>query len=303
MNSMNSSENFREDCLTFPVNMKGFRVLVHCSAATKDCRLTNGSNLVQEHVFGNQSSTFALPRDFRQRISSDEVQRNREAVPLDLQPQVKTSLTSEDGQNYGAIPMLMFASRPLTLISEHPIDIPQNYVVGQQRQQIPELQFDRFPNPTSLLVWKRRFKTQVSNGSYCPSEVMLCFKVVEMVDSLDDLKSSRSVYGKVFPKFEMLDAKIASALNKIIKNSHFKKKVSLEEQKAQKEDRFPRGRQIAFMICDYFRVTGAHDTVLDYADLFSVILRDDSIQEFGTSWDEVLLLMTKIPSDDILESL
>ena len=36
----------------------------------------------------------------------------------------------------------------------------------------------------------------------------------------------------------MLDAKIASALNKIIQNSNMKKKVSLEEQKAQKEDRF-----------------------------------------------------------------
>ena len=80
------------------------------------------------------------------------------------------------------------------------------------------------------------------------------------------LKSSRSVYGKDFPNFEMRDAKIASALNKIIQNSQFKKKVSLEEQKAQKEDWFPRGRQIAFMIYDYFRVTGAHDAVIDYAD-------------------------------------
>ena len=43
------------------------------------------------------------------------------------------------------------------------------------------------------------------------------------------------------------------ALNKIIQNSHFKKKVSLEEKKAQKEDRFLRGRQIAFMIYDYVR--------------------------------------------------
>ena len=101
----------------------------------------------------------------------------------------------------------------------------------------------------------------------------------------------------------MLDAKIASALNKIIQNSQFKKKVSLEEQKAHKEDRFLRGRQIAFMIYDYFRVTGANDTVLDYADLFSVTLHDDNIEEFDTRWDEVLLSMSKIPSDDILESL
>ena len=101
----------------------------------------------------------------------------------------------------------------------------------------------------------------------------------------------------------MLDAKIVSALNKIIQNSQFKKTVSLEEQKAQKEDWFLRGRQIPFMIYDYFRVTGAHDAVLDYADLVSVALHDDKIQEIDTRWDEVLLSMSKIPSDDILESL
>ena len=57
------------------------------------------------------------------------------------------------------------------------------------------------------------------------------------------------------------------------------------------------------MIYDYFRVTGAHDTVLDYADLFSVTLHDDNIQEFDTTWDDVPLSMSKIPSDDILEIL
>ena len=89
--------------------------------------------------------------------------------------------------------------------------------------------------------------------------------------------------GKNFPYFfEMLDAKIASTLNRIIQNSQFKKKVSLEEQKAHKEDRFLRGRQIAFAIHDFFRVTGAHDTVSNYADIFSVTLHDDNIQEFDT---------------------
>ena len=101
----------------------------------------------------------------------------------------------------------------------------------------------------------------------------------------------------------MLDAKIASALNKIIQNSQFKKKVSLQEQKAQEEDQFLRGRQIAFMIYDYFRVSGAHYTVLDYADVFSVTLGDDNVQELDTRWDDVLLSMSKIPSDDVLESL
>ena len=84
---------------------------------------------------------------------------------------------------------------------------------------------------------------------------------MELVDSVDDLKSSSSVRGIQMTNFEVLDAKIASALNRIIHDSLFKRRVSLEEQKAQKEDRFPRGRQIAYLIYDYFQVTGANDSV------------------------------------------
>ena len=83
---------------------------------------------------------------------------------------------------------------------------------------------------------------------------MQWIKEVELVDSVDELRSSSSTRGISMPNFEVLDAKIASALNKIIHNSHFRK-ISLEEQKAQKEDRFLHGRQIAYLIYDHFRVT------------------------------------------------
>ena len=105
------------------------------------------------------------------------------------------------------------------------------------------------------------------------------------------------------PDFEVLDARIASALNKIIHNSQFKKRISLEELKAQKEDLFLRGRQIAYLIYDLFRVTGSHDSVISYTDLFTIALRNDDIQEFGSKWDGILLSMTKIPHDEILEGL
>ena len=106
--------------------------------------------------------------------------------------------------------------------------------VGQQRQQISELQFGKFPNPQSFLVWKSRFKTQVTTCSDFPSDAMLWIKEVEMVDFLEELKSSLSVCGNDFPNFEMLDAKIASALNKIIQNSQFKKKVRIETRKPKR---------------------------------------------------------------------
>ena len=84
---------------------------------------------------------------------------------------------------------------------------------------------------STFSCWKRRFKTQVSACSGSPSEAMLWIKKVEMVDSVDDFKSSRSMQGYThFPNLEMQDARIASALNNIIQNYYFKKKVSLEEQ-------------------------------------------------------------------------
>ena len=54
---------------------------------------------------------------------------------------------------------------------------------------------------------------------------------------------------------------------------------------------------------EYFRETGAHDTVLDYDDLFTITLRKNDVQEFDTRWDEILSSMSKIPTNDVLESL
>ena len=134
-----------------------------------------------------------------------------------------------------------------------------------------------------------------------PSDAILWIKEVEMVDSLDELKSSRSVSGKNFPNFEILDVEITSALNKIIQNPQ----IQEEDQSRGTEKRGPVSTRKTdrLVIYNYFRVTGAHDTSLDYVCLFSVTLHNDKIQEFDARWDEVPLCMSKIPSDEILESL
>ena len=118
----------------------------------------------------------------------------------------------------------------------------QKYTVNQQKFQISDLHF-------VFSCWKVKFKTEVCACSGSHWEAMLWIKEVDTVDTIDDLKSSRSVQRHHFPNFEMLDMKIPSALNKIIKNSFFRNRVSLEEQRAQTQDRFLRGRQIAFMFC------------------------------------------------------
>ena len=120
---------------------------------------------------------------------------------------------------------------------------------------------------------------------------------MELADSVDDLRSSSSIRSIPMPDFEILDARIASALNKIIHNSHFKRKISLVEQKKPRKRTVSfEGRQIAYLIYDHFRVTGTHDSVENYTDLFTIALRNDDIQEFDSKWDGILLSMTKNPA-------
>ena len=120
-------------------------------------------------------------------------------------------------------------------------DSLKKYGADQQRLQISDLHFDRFPTPATFACWKLRFKTEVCTCSQFPTEAMPWIKEVEMVDSVDDLRSSSFLRGISMSNFEVFDARIASALNKIIHNSHLKRRISLEEQKAKKQDPFLRG--------------------------------------------------------------
>ena len=81
--------------------------------------------------------------------------------------------------------------------------------------------------------WKTNFKTVVCSCSGFPTDAMSWINEVEIVESVDDLMTSQSIGGCRCPNLEMLDAKNASALKKIITNPYFKKIVILEEQKAQ----------------------------------------------------------------------
>ena len=93
-------------------------------------------------------------------------------------------------------------------------DSSKNYGADQQRLQISDLHFDKFPTPATFACWKIRFKTEVCTCSQFFTEAMQWIKEVELVDSLDESRSLSSIRGISMPNFEVLDWRIASALNK-----------------------------------------------------------------------------------------
>ena len=71
----------------------------------------------------------------------------------------------------------------------------------------------------------------------------------------------------------------------------------------QKDDRFLRRKEIAYMICEHFRATGAHEAVQGLSDLFNIRSQNDDVQDFDVRWDQALLSASDVLSDVILEGL
>ena len=121
--------------------------------------------------------------------------------------------------------------------------------------------------------WKVNFKTEM-----CANSVFLQITDQRSQDSKINRRSF-DIARRDFPEFEMLDAKIASALQKILTSVHFRRRVSVEEKRAQKDDRFSRKTQIVCISYEYFRATGVHEAVQGLSD----------VQDSDTRWDQALL--------------
>ena len=240
----------------------------------------------RETFFANPpaSSSAPYPQELNQWNSSIEEPLHTYTVEKSERPEQNRDLRCQSGPS--AKNSVIFSGG----------DSSKNYGADQQRLQVSDLHFDKFPTPATFACWKIRFKTEVCTCLQFRTGPLQWIKEVEMVDSVDDLMSSSSTRGIQMPNFEVLDARIASALNRIIHNSHFKRRISLEEQKAQKEDRFLRGRQIAYLIYEYFRVTGTDNSVENYTDLFTIGLRNDDIQEFESKWDGNFIVHDENPA-------
>ena len=134
---------------------------------------------------------------------------------------------------------------------------------------------------------------------------MLWIKEVEMVDSVGDLKKRRAQF-KVILISRILRCQVRGLRLLWTRSS---RKFPLQEKgqsggtegsergavPSRKTDRLHDPR----LLPGYWRSW----LVLDHADLFTHIRRNDDMLEFDTSWDENLLSVIKIPPDDVLESL
>ena len=105
-------------------------------------------------------------------------------------------------------------------------DSSKNFGADQQRLQISDLYFDKFPTPASFVCWKIRFKTEVCTCSQFPTEAMLWIKEVELVGSVDDpLSTSGSlepmILSRTIPTYSLLFYEMMIFRNSILSGTEF----------------------------------------------------------------------------------
>ena len=131
------------------------------------------------------SSSALCPQELHQWNSSCEEPLHSSTVEESERPEQNQDLRCQSGPS--AKDSVIFSGE----------DSSKNYGADQQRLQISDPYFDKFPTPATFACWKIRFKTEVQ----FPTEAMQWIKEVELVDSVDDLKSSCSVRGFQMPNF------------------------------------------------------------------------------------------------------
>ena len=75
-------------------------------------------------------------------------------------------------------------------------------LADQQRLQISDPHFDKLPTPVTFACRKTRFKIEDCTCSQFLTEAMQWIKEVEMVDSVDELRSSSSTEQKQDQRFQ-----------------------------------------------------------------------------------------------------
>ena len=131
---------------------------------------------ISGNVFANPdaASSAPYPQELHQWNSSLEEPLHSSTVEKSERQEQDRDLRCQSGPS----------AKDSVILSEG--DSSKNYGADQQRLQISDLHFDKFPAPATFACWKIRFKTEVCTCSQFPTDAMQWIREVEMVDSVDD---------------------------------------------------------------------------------------------------------------------
>ena len=161
--------------------------------------------------------------------------------------------------------ILWTTTKLLYVLVEEPEQVEKDTTF--QKKEAEQLDFEPWPDFRHFRIWGTNSRSEVSSCGSRSSEAIARINETESAKSTADLTTSYTITRAMLQtNFEVLDSRIASGLKKNI-DGDCKRRVFIQEEAAQKEKRFVTGRQVAWMICAYFKISGTHESVLDVNEI------------------------------------
>lgn len=153
-----------------------------------------------------------------------------------------------------------------------------------------------WPSIKSFIPWKLAFFKAVAAASVTPDEAFVWICEVMKATSYEELSNSGN--------FVALDALLSSEWSKIM-SGEFKKSVQIIEQRLLKEQKMLKGRQITWLVFDYFKLADTDSAMLNWDEIIKLTLHmpGDNIKQFLNDWDMTFENINGTPDPALLESL
>ena len=145
-------------------------------------------------------------------------------------------------------------------------------------------------------TWKFTSKKAVAACSgWRPKQALIWISKAEKAKSWEDLEDDEGM--------DSLSAKVATGIIKIATQEFANNVQYLQETNIVKGKGLLNGRQIWWMMAQYFKISTANGALFALRDLMTVQRKGDNINGFMLDWDTTLLYMKERPEDDVLETL
>ena len=266
-----------ENCRTFLVIQQAFQVFDMCWAATRACHLIHGMCLGHREMFLAIHVTCSIHH--RHRIKEFFTLRT-EVPQVENSVQKSTGRLVAEGEERieSTTPKPMSAGRPSTMTFYLPAEIPQNSLYRK------DCKYRSFSSMIPYTFNVFMFEDMIQN----PGEFLFRFSLGS--HGMDE-RSGGINWGRISRILKCWTREVLLFLTRSSRILTSRKRSAWRNRKLQKTVvSFAEDWSLTWSM-----VTGAHDTVLDEAELFSITPGNDDVQEFDTRCDAFLLSMTKSP--------
>lgn len=169
------------------------------------------------------------------------------------------------------------------------------FTPAARMKEADKVELDSIPTVPKFRSWKAHLRKAIAGASGRPNDAFIWICEIDEAATMEELGNSGD--------FETLDAKLADAFGRILHGELGRQIQIMEDKVAKTTKQMLKGRQIAWIVFERFKLNEEHGYVLDFEDLFNLELKNNNTRAFLNDWEQVYIGLKEIPPESVLESL